>query len=361
MKKLFLFFLIIINIFAFSACEKSEKQQEYQIKTLDESDFEKALNADMADLKYSRRLEDDIKGLSAGDNKLVLVKYKDSSNMTKYDICVAQYDKLLVSRFDYGEYVPLEIVYEEFIENFSQQNHINNLDIVYEFVEQYGINCFEDKEISELYLKRLTKNNKLINVEDAKTAIKKNIASKEAKLDIYSEFEIFFESRSAVPQYYAYKDLDSYGDVCWKVMDSDFDEISGMRFETLDELKDYLDPDKKGSFEKDYEKTDLDREDKDSDEDKKETELNPEEDAEESEKGTTVTDKPEVAEPESEEESKETEKDDEIFYRVRKSADDADSQIGAFITLERAKALADANKDAGYKVYDNKGNLVYTP
>lgn len=49
----------------------------------------------------------------------------------------------------------------------------------------------------------------------------------------------------------------------------------------------------------------------------------------------------------------------EEMYRVRKSADDAKTQIGAFTNLNNAKAMAD--KNSGYSVYDSKGQLIYTP
>lgn len=52
-------------------------------------------------------------------------------------------------------------------------------------------------------------------------------------------------------------------------------------------------------------------------------------------------------------------KTDDIIYRVRKSADDAKSQIGAYRNLNSAKALAD--KNSGYSVYDTNGKLIYTP
>ena len=52
-------------------------------------------------------------------------------------------------------------------------------------------------------------------------------------------------------------------------------------------------------------------------------------------------------------------KTDDIIYRVRKSADDAKSQIGAYRNLNSAKALAD--KNSGYSVYDTSGKLIYTP
>lgn len=47
------------------------------------------------------------------------------------------------------------------------------------------------------------------------------------------------------------------------------------------------------------------------------------------------------------------------MYRVRKSWSNSTSQIGAFTKLENAKACAD--KNAGYSVFDSKGNVVYSP
>lgn len=48
-----------------------------------------------------------------------------------------------------------------------------------------------------------------------------------------------------------------------------------------------------------------------------------------------------------------------VMYRVRKSVDDAESQIGAFEDLENAKNAANSN--AGYKVYTMYGDVVYVP
>lgn len=45
-----------------------------------------------------------------------------------------------------------------------------------------------------------------------------------------------------------------------------------------------------------------------------------------------------------------------MFYRVRKSWDDAASQIGAFLSLENAKKAC----IPGYSVYDAKGNIIYS-
>ena len=47
------------------------------------------------------------------------------------------------------------------------------------------------------------------------------------------------------------------------------------------------------------------------------------------------------------------------LYRVRKSATDATSQIGAYHILESAKTAA--NTHPGYSVYDENGKLIYTP
>ena len=46
------------------------------------------------------------------------------------------------------------------------------------------------------------------------------------------------------------------------------------------------------------------------------------------------------------------------LYRVRKTWADGNSQIGAFSNLENAKPLVDKNPD--YKVFDSKGNVVYS-
>ena len=51
---------------------------------------------------------------------------------------------------------------------------------------------------------------------------------------------------------------------------------------------------------------------------------------------------------------------DEI-YRVRKSWDDEKSQKGAYKSLNGAKATADKFASEGYKVYNSKGEVVYTP
>lgn len=47
------------------------------------------------------------------------------------------------------------------------------------------------------------------------------------------------------------------------------------------------------------------------------------------------------------------------LYRVRKTWDDAASQIGAFLSLERAQECAD--KNPGYSVFDEDGKCVYAP
>lgn len=50
-----------------------------------------------------------------------------------------------------------------------------------------------------------------------------------------------------------------------------------------------------------------------------------------------------------------------ISYRIRKTADDSSTQIGAFSDLERAKAFAKSHATDGYKVYDMYGNIVFEP
>lgn len=50
----------------------------------------------------------------------------------------------------------------------------------------------------------------------------------------------------------------------------------------------------------------------------------------------------------------------QYLYRVRKSWDDAKSQVGAFSNLQNAKSACD-KAGVEYKVYDNDGKVVYVP
>lgn len=49
------------------------------------------------------------------------------------------------------------------------------------------------------------------------------------------------------------------------------------------------------------------------------------------------------------------------LYRVRKTWADVKGQKGAYESLSSAKALADTYKSQGYKVFDSKGKVVYNP
>ena len=51
----------------------------------------------------------------------------------------------------------------------------------------------------------------------------------------------------------------------------------------------------------------------------------------------------------------------EEMYRVRLSWEDVKSQVGAYKELENAKIKADEVASQGYKVYNSKGEVVYTP
>lgn len=49
------------------------------------------------------------------------------------------------------------------------------------------------------------------------------------------------------------------------------------------------------------------------------------------------------------------------MYRVRITWEDSKTQVGAYSSLDNAKKTADELAAQGYKVFDNKGNVVYTP
>lgn len=49
------------------------------------------------------------------------------------------------------------------------------------------------------------------------------------------------------------------------------------------------------------------------------------------------------------------------MYRVRRSANDAQTQLGAFADFKKAKICAIGNASDGYEVYDMNGKMVFKP
>lgn len=70
---------------------------------------------------------------------------------------------------------------------------------------------------------------------------------------------------------------------------------------------------------------------------------------------------PKPEEPETPNPDEDTTPANKRIYRIRTSWEDVESQKGAYLNLDSAKAIADQYKDLGYKVYDWNGNLVYDP
>lgn len=307
----------------FCACSQSDHIRKNQ--DVKANDFEVLVSGKNADIKYSRNLPPNVNGVNSDKVQLALVEFEDNSENVCYEIFTVDNAASKVALFDYGSYVPLQIVKEDYINHFSYNNFIDTVDIIYGYIEQYGMPCFDKIDTCKLFIKRLTKNNKLISVENARNSIEYKITSKSNELAIYQDVKIIFEDSSAVPEFYAFKDADDY----WRAMDSKFNKIPGAVFESYGEIKNYLTKDTEETSEKI-----IDSESSDT-----------------TEKFTSDT------EPESHNSYEKA----DVFYRVRKSANDTTSQIGAFNDFNYAKALADKNKKAGYKVYDNYGNLIYIP
>ncbi|MBQ4526500.1 MAG: hypothetical protein II998_00345 [Clostridia bacterium] len=327
MKRIFLISLIFVIIMNFSGCSDSEVT-----KRLTNADFAKAVGANSAETVYTRSVDNDIFGLDKdGKWKLVLVNYNDDAGRSRYSICAADYDNMQIIMFEYGDYAPLEVLYDEHIISFPHKLQSDNVDIIYEYISKYGFYCFEDVGVAENYIMRLTKNDEFIPLNDARDSISKYISAKEPMLDIYSEINIIFKDNSAVPLYYACRSNTS-GRYMWSAIDRNFEDVSGTEFENYYELENFLIGDNK----------DEEREDK---------EENRNDEPENS-------DMPVVTDPDK---GDAVPVEGKAFYRVRKSAYDADSQIGAFSVLENAKNLALSRKSEGYKVYDTDGNLIYAP
>lgn len=365
MKKLLSLFLVLCVIICLCGCTKKETQRSEKYFT--DEVFKTVIDGSGHDCVYSIKLDPGVKGTTSDDTKLVLVKYTDFSNSVKYKVCIADYANVKADLLNYASYAPLKILYDNIICNFTEGNQTKNLDILYDYITIYGTECFKDNEPSRLYMRRLTSPDGIIDTHDARKLIKDNIISVLPGGDeMYPETDVIFEYKSAVPEYFIYKNPNAGENNIWKALNADFKEMDTPAFATKEEITRFLSGDDDG---KDYiddtdkEENDIDAIDnknyptdkKSDDEDKKEESTPPSKEPDLPSGKTEGNDKkPSDGEGASKKES-------DTLYRVRKSATDSASQLGAFSVFENAKELADANKSDGYKVYDQSGNLVYEP
>lgn len=135
------------------------------------------------------------KGLSENDdNKLVLM----------HDVCYGiaivntKTDELTVPEF---RFTPLNIVQTE-IWNNDEDTNIEALNIIADYYERYGIDCFEDQTYAEEYLREISGSDGIIPTNEARDEISGSAERIFPDISSSNDIEIIFENSSAVPMYY---------------------------------------------------------------------------------------------------------------------------------------------------------------
>ncbi len=309
-----------------------------------ENGYERTIDSQTVQTIKSENLNGIIEGIpNKSNNKLLLLNFGDD----KYAISYVNFKSQDMKVFDYGTYFPLKVIATECLDNLSRDEQIDNFNIIKNFIEIYGFNCFENDNVSEEYIRKITE---YISVNIAREKIEAALPSVFPNYHSINEFKVIYEDNTALPIYYAFKtssvtrnpswdnigtnNLNShqmqaltqnlgpmlFDEVSWNAYDRDFVLMdSSFESSTYNELEKLLFAYHKNTYglqKKANEKTYvLDNE-------------IPQED---------------------------------VLYHVRKSADDSKSQLGAFKILDNAKKLAYERKADGYEVYDSNGYLIYEP
>lgn len=348
-----IYILIFALCFGLTACGDGVSNRDLQ-KILVENGLSQS---EVKDVKVEKviNLENAIKGLDSSDyNKLILFNHDN-----KY-IPVIVNTKTQKLTDTVTKFVPLNVIYDEFQVSDLDTN-IKNMIIYKKYLEKYGLGCLENAEYAREYLREVTGKNGIIDTAKARKIVSNSAAQTFPNINSADDITILFEDDNAVPMYYigaetkmAYNwngifpenvynvwkaNADSrtqqtmmalYGQpyamrTVWVALDKDLNRLG--TYSSLNDAKNKL----------------LSKNKKDKTEDKNKNN--------------------EQAKDKNNEQAKDknNEQINDSLFRVRKSASDAASQVGAFKILDNAKKTADAHKAEGYKVYDSKGNLVYEP
>ncbi len=343
-KKIMIYILIFALCFGLTSCGYGVSNRKLQ-KILVENGFSQS---EVKDVKVEKviNLENAIKGLDSSDyNKLILFNHDN-----KY-IPVIVNTKTQKLTDTVTRFVPLNVIYDEFQVSDLDTN-IKNM-IIYKKYLENGLGGLENAEYAREYLREVTGKNGIIDTTKARKIVSNSATQTFPNINSADDITILFEDDNAVPMYYigtetkmAYNwngvfpenvyniwkaNADSrtqqtmmalYGQpyamrTVWAALDKDLNRLG--TYSSLNDAKNKL----------------LSKNKKDKTEDKNKNN--------------------------EQAKDKNNEQVNDSLFRVRKSASDAASQVGAFKILDNAKKSADAHKAEGYKVYDSKGNLVYEP
>ncbi len=318
MKKLFSAFLTLIFLISLCGCKKDAQSSENLKKIIEGNGYDIEIDVSSAEIVTSSNLPDDVEGLRNSENYTLVLVSSDDGSKTVYSICAVDFGNEKMALFEYGNHFPLSILKDGYIDIASRKIQQQNFNIVSTYIKEYGFDFTEEDSYADAYIRRITGSNGYIPLSEAQGIIDASLMDTFPNLLTYDSAEAVFEEGSAViTSYRCISTID--GDEVIIGLDKDFNEL----YNSIDDGGAVVDDE-----EYEYDEFRFVEED----------EL------------------PEASEVEEIPESSDT-----TMYRVRKSANDASSQLGAFSDYNNAVKLAQSKKDEGYKVYDTNGKLIYTP
>ena len=318
MKKIFSVLLALVFIVSVSGCKNNAETDKNLQRIIEENGYDTEIDTSSAEIVTSSTLSEDVEGLRNSENyTLLLVSSKDDSK-TVYNICAVDFENEKMALFEYGNSFPLSILKEGYIDTASRRIQQQNFNIVSTYIKEYGFDFTEYPSYADAYIRRITGNNGYIPLSEAQGLIDASLMDTFPNLLTYDSAEAVFEEGSAViTAYQCTTTID--GDEVTIGLDKDFNEL----YNSIDDGGAIVD-------DEEYEYDEFRFVDED-----------------EQPEGTEIEEIPDTNET--------------TMYRVRKSANDSSSQLGAFSDYNNAVKLAQSKKSEGYKVFDTNGKLVYTP
>lgn len=347
-------------LFILSSCSNKLTQEQLQ-EILNENRYT-ALDIDSIKMESVIDLGDDITGLPNNKyNQLVLVS-GICENSIKYDFFALNSKEEEITEFTFL-YKPLEVIMNKIFEEDSNTN-INNLKKSANYIKNYGTECFTDVGYSQAYIREITGPNGIIPTKDAQNAIIESLEYIYDDMDDAEDSIVIFETHNANPMYYAKQVSAMVYTWSWPSEANYASWKSAQTYQKLMEFERLYGP--AYDFKTVWKAVDTNLDDAGTFNSKDEVMqilANGSAVGVENPINTTVSNTAPIGGPQTpapQEEDQNTSS-HQPLYLVRKSANDASSQLGAFHEFSNATKLADKNKASGYEVYDEYGNLVYAP
>lgn len=319
MKEIFSAFLVFVFLLSLCGCGKNSQTNENLRKIIEENGYDEEIDVSSAKIVTSSSLPKDIDGLKNSENFTLLLVSSDNESITDYKICAVDFENKKMATFSYGDYFPLPVLAEEYTKYSPSRIQQQNFNIISTYIKKYGFNFTKDRSCTDAYIRRITGTNGFIPLSEAQGIIDGIIEDFFPGSSSYDHIEAVFEEGSAViNSYKCISEVD--GEDLITVLDRDYNTLYTSYGDEITEIID--------DEEYVYDEYRFVEEDE-----------HPE--------GTEIEEIPDS--------------DGTTMYRVRKSASDASSQLGAFSDYNNAVNLAKSKKNEGYKVFDSNGKLVYTP